>query len=367
MSKMKKKPILGEKELREIYEEPEAIQATLDSQLENIRSIARAVAARRPQRVMLMGSGTSYHAAVIGAYVLNRLTNILGVPIQASEFSQFADNSIRPGDVLIAYSQSGESTDTIRALGSGKSKGAYTIGITNTAGSTMARESDQSILTQAGVEESVVATKTFQAQLAVTIALASLIAESAAYITSEKSEAILRSLSQTPKLIRDGLDGWKKLTRSVAMKLKRVHDVFTLGSGIEYGVALEAGLKLKEASLTHSEAFSVAEFRHGPQSLITKGVAVLMVAPEPGKRLEFSEKLAHELKDMNAILVTIVDQSRPFAKGISNFEIKVPVVDPVVSPILQIAPVQLLSYNLALVRKINPDSPRHLTKVVKLG
>jgi glucosamine--fructose-6-phosphate aminotransferase (isomerizing) len=367
LKETRKRSVLGEKMIREIYQGPEAIRETLSSQLESVRSIARAVMARRPQRILLMGSGTSYHAGVVGAYALNRLTDMLSIPVQASEFSQFAGNSIRPGDILIAYSQSGESTDTIEALKSARAKGAYAISITNTPGSTMTRESDQSIVTQAGPEESVVATKTFEAQLAVTIALACLIAESGGYITSQRSGAILQSLSRAPELIRGELDGWRKLTAKVAAKLKKMHDVFTLGSGIEYGVALEAGLKLKEASLTHSEAFSVAEFRHGPQSLVTSGVAVIMIAPEPGKGMEFSDKLARELKEKKATLVTIVDEGRPLAKGVSDLEVKVPASDPIVSPILQTVPIQLLSYNLAIVRNINPDSPRHLTKVVKLG
>ena len=364
--KKTKKPELGEKMIREIYEEPEAMDRTMASQMETIRSIARAVAVRHPSRLFFMGSGTSYHAGVIGAYTLNRFTGILGIPVMASEFSQFAGNSIKPDDVLVVYSQSGESTDTLEALRSAKSKGAYIVGITNTPSSSLTRESNQSIVTQAGVEESVVATKTFLAQLAVTISLACLIAESGGYITRERVDAILQSISQTSGQIRKELDRWRKTTKEIVTKVKRVHDAFALGSGIGYGVALETGLKLKEASLTHSEAFSVAEFRHGPQSLVTKGVVVIMIAPEPGKSLEASEKLARELKEKNATMVSVVERDRIFASGISGFVVRVPASDPVVSPILQIVPIQLLSYNLALAHKVNPDSPRNLTKVVKL-
>jgi len=362
-----KKPELGEKAIREIYEEPEAIDRTMASQMETIRSIARAAAVRHPSRLFWMGSGTSYHAGVIGAYVLNRFTSILGIPVLASEFPQFASNSIKPDDILVVYSQSGESTDTLEALRSARSKGAYVVGITNTAGSSLAHESNQSIVTQAGVEESVIATKTFQAQLAVTISLACLIAESGGYITREKADTILQSIRQTSGQIKRELDKWRKTTKEIATKVRRVHDAFALGSGMGYGVALETGLKLKEASLTHSEAFSVAEFRHGPQSLVTKGVVIIMIAPEQGKSLEFSEKLARELKEKKATLISVVEEGKTFAHGASDFVVRVPASDPVVSPILQIAPIQLLSYNLALARKVNPDSPRNLTKVVKLG
>ncbi len=363
--KKTKKPEPGEKMIREVYEEPEAVNRTMASQMETIRSIARAVAVRHPSRLFFMGSGTSYHAGVVGAYTLNRFTGVLGIPVLASEFSQFAGNSIRPDDVLVVYSQSGESTDTLEALRSAKSKGAYIVGITNTMGSSLTHESNQSIVTQAGVEESVVATKTFLAQLAVTISLACLIAESGGYITREKADAILQSIDQAPGQIEKELDKWKKATKEIAKKIRGMHDAFALGTGMEYGVALETGLKLKEASLTHSEAFSVAEFRHGPQSLVTKGVAVIMIAPEPGKSLESSEKLARELKEKKATVVSIVEQERAFAGSSSDFVIHIPASDPVVSPILQIVPIQLLSYNLALVRKVNPDSPRNLTKVVK--
>ncbi|HYA21671.1 MAG TPA: SIS domain-containing protein [Thermoproteota archaeon] len=355
----------GEKMIREVYEEPEAMSRTMASQMETIRSIARAVAVRHPSRLFFMGSGTSYHAGVIGAYTLNRFTGILGIPVLASEFLQFASNSIRPDDVLVVYSQSGESTDTLEALRSVKSKGAYVVGITNTMGSSLTRESNQSIVTQAGLEESVVATKTFLAQLAVTISLACLIAESGGYITREKVDAILQSINQASGQIRKELDRWKKTTQEIARKIKGVHDAFALGTGIEYGIALETGLKLKEATLTHSEAFSVAEFRHGPQSLVTKGVAVIMIAPEPGKSLESSEKLARELKEKKATVISVVEQDKSFAGGASDFVVRVPASDPVVSPILRIVPIQLLSYSLALVRKVNPDSPRNLTKVVR--
>jgi glucosamine--fructose-6-phosphate aminotransferase (isomerizing) len=364
--KKAKKPEPGEKMISEIYEEPEAMDRTMASQMETIRSIARAVAVRHPSRLFFMGSGTSYHAGVIGAYTLNRFTGILGVPVMASEFPQFASNSIKPDDVLVVYSQSGESTDTLEALRSAKSKGAYIVGITNTTGSSLTRESNQSIVTQAGVEESVVATKTFLAQLAATISLACLIAESGGYITRERVEAILQSINQTSGQIKKDLDRWKKTTKEIAKKVRRVHDAFALGSGMGYGVALETGLKLKEASLTHSEAFSVAEFRHGPQSLVTKGVVVIMIAPESGKGLDASEKMARELKEKKATLISVVEQVGTFASGTSDFVIRVPTSDPVVSPILQIVPIQLLSYNLALVHKVNPDSPRNLTKVVRL-
>jgi len=363
--KKTKKPEPGEKMIREIYEEPDALDRTMTSQMETIRSIARAVAVRHPSRLFFMGSGTSYHAGVVGAYTLNRFTGILGIPTLASEFPQFASNSIRPDDVLVVYSQSGESTDTLEALRSAKSKGAHIVGITNTMGSSLTRESNQSIVTQAGLEESVVATKTFSTQLAVTISLACLVAESGGYITKEKAEAVLQSIRQTSGQIKKELGKWKKTTKEIAGKIKGVHDAFALGTGMEYGIALETGLKLKEASLTHSEAFSVAEFRHGPQSLVTKGVVVVMIAPEPGKSSDASERLAREMKEKKATVVSIVGQDRTFASSASDFLARVPASDPVVSPILQIVPVQLLSYNLALARKVNPDSPRNLIKVVK--
>lgn len=367
MKKSRAKLKLGEKTVREIYEGPDAIERTMASQIEGIRAAARAAAVRHPTRVFFMGSGTSYHAGVIGSCALSRFTDILALPVQASEFPHSVANSIRPGDLMVAYSQSGESTDTIEALRAAKSKGAYVIGITNTPGSTLTLESNQSLVTQAGVEESVCATKTFEAQLAVTIALTALTAESTGHLSKESAGVILKSIGEVPSLIRAKLGGWNKSTNSIAMKLRKVHDVFILGSGIGYGVALEAGLKLKEASLTHSEAFSIAEFRHGPQSLVTKGVAVLVIAPELGKPFEFSERLVRELKEKKATLISIVEESRGYPKRTVDYELQVPSLGPVVDPMLQIVPVQLLAYNFAVSRKINPDSPRHLTKVVRVG
>ncbi|MGC8934435.1 MAG: SIS domain-containing protein [Thermoproteota archaeon] len=361
------KVILGEKTRKEIFESPDAIKNTLQSQQDNIVSISKAIVERKPSRIFLLGSGTSYHAGVVGAYVLNKLTNILAVPVQASEFVEFVGNSIGKSDIVVTYSQSGESTDTLVALRHAKSKGALIIGVTNTPGSSLTVESNHSIVTMAGVEESVVATKTFQAQLAVTFLLAVSVAKELGFVSEADQKAIVNELANTPNVLASELPTWEKKTKEVALKFKNIHDVFVLGFGEGYALALEAGLKLKEASLTHSETFSVAEFRHGPMSLVTKGVGVLMVTPYSQDRLEFAEKLAKELKEKKATIVSISQEGLSFKSKVSDFELKFPKINPILAPIYQVAIVQLLAYNLALVRKINPDSPRHLTKVVKLG
>ncbi|NHV06515.1 MAG: SIS domain-containing protein [Thaumarchaeota archaeon] len=361
------KVVLGEKTRKEIFESPDAIKNTLQSQQDNIVSISKAIVERKPSRVFLLGSGTSYHAGVVGAYVLNKLTNILAVPVQASEFVEFVGNSISKNDVVVTYSQSGESTDTLVALRHAKSKGALIIGVTNTPGSSLTVESNYSIVTMAGVEESVVATKTFQAQLAVTFLLAVSVAKELGFVSEADQKAIINELANTPNVLASELPAWEKKTKEVALKFKNIHDVFVLGFGEGYALALEAGLKLKEASLTHSETFSVAEFRHGPMSLVTKGVGVLMITPSSQDRLEFAEKLAKELKEKKATIVSISQEGLSFKSKVSDFELKFPKINPILAPIYQVAIVQLLAYNLALARKINPDSPRHLTKVVKLG
>lgn len=363
----KGKVVLGEKTRKEIFESPDAIRNTLQSQQDNIASISKAIAEKKPSRIFLLGSGTSYHAGVVGAYVLNKLTSILTIPVQASEFVEFVGKSISGGDVVVTYSQSGESTDTLVALRHAKSKGALIVGITNTPGSSLTLESNYSIVTMAGVEESVVATKTFQAQLAVTFLLAVNVAKEMGFISESELKSIHDELVATPSALASELPNWEKKTKEVALKFKNIHDVFVLGFGEGYALALEAGLKLKEASLTHSETFSVAEFRHGPISLVTKGVGILMVTPSSQDRLEFAEKLAKELKEKKATIASISQEGLSFRSKTSDFELKFPKINPILAPIYQVAVVQLLAYNLALVRKINPDSPRHLTKVVRLG
>lgn len=361
------KIVLGEKTRKEIFESPDAIKNTLQSQQDNITSISKAIVERKPSRIFLLGSGTSYHAGVVGAYVLNKLTNILAVPVQASEFVEFVGNSIGKNDIVVTYSQSGESTDTLVALRHAKSKGALIIGITNTPGSSLTVESNYSIVTMAGVEESVVATKTFQAQLVVTFLLAVNVAKELGLISEADQKTIVSELTNTPNVLRSELPTWEKKTKEVALKFKNIHDVFVLGFGEGYALALEAGLKLKEASLTHSETFSVAEFRHGPMSLVTRGVGILVITPYSQDRLDFAERLVKELKEKKATIVSISQEDLGFKSRVSDFELKFPKINPFLAPIYQVAIVQLLAYNLALARKINPDSPRHLTKVVKLG
>ena len=365
--KTKKRVVLGEKMLKEIHEEPASIRNTLQSQADNIKAISFTLAQRRPDRIFLMGSGTSYHAGVIGAYVLSSLAKTLAIPVQASEFVEYAGNAINPQDVVIALSQSGESTDTLKALTVAKEKGALIVGITNTPGSTMTLESHHSIITIAGVEESVVATKTFQAQLVVTILLMTELARELGFVEAKRAAEITQSFEVVASKIAGGLDSWQRQTKKIATKLKATHDVFVLGFGEGFALALEAGLKLKEASLIHSETFSIAEFRHGPVSLVTKGVAAIIIAPSVPERMEFAEKLVRELKEKKATVVTIVEEGKPMAAGDVDFQIAIPSVDGLLAPMLQVVPIQLLAHDLALARRINPDSPRHLTKVVKIG
>jgi len=363
----KVKVVLGEKTRREIFEGPDAIKNTLQSQLDNIGSISKVIAEKKPSRIFLLGSGTSYHAGVVGAYMINKLTKILAIPVQASEFVEFVGNSINENDVVITYSQSGESTDTISALKYAKSKGALIVGVTNTPGSTMTVESNHSIVTVAGVEESVVATKTFQAQLAATFALATKIAREMNFIDESTEKQIMDDLKNTPTVLSSKLEEWEKETKEAALKFKKIHDIFVLGFGEGYALALEAGLKLKEATLTHSETFSVAEFRHGPLSLVTKGVGILVITPLSQDRFSFTEKLVKELKEKKATIVSISPEDMGFGKKLSDYEIKFPKINQFLAPIYQVAIVQLLAYNLAVARKINPDSPRHLVKVVKVS
>jgi len=356
---------LGEKTLKEIREEPATIRNTFQSQAARIKEISTELGQRKPNRVFLVGSGTSYHAGVFGAYVLNALGEILAIPVQASEFEAYVANAVNPHDVVIALSQSGESTDTLKALRVAKKRGALVVGVTNMPGSTIVLESHHSIVTVAGVEESVVATKTFQAQLAVMALLAAELCRELGSLGAERVAEIRHLFEEVATMISENLDAWDKQTKKIAMRLKPSRDVFVLGFGEGFALALEAGLKLKEASLTHSEAFSIAEFKHGPISLVTRGVAVIVIAPSVEEKVEIAERLILELKQKRATVITIIEQGKRLAQGKVDFEISIPRIDALLAPMLQIVPIQLLAYNLALVRSVNPDSPRHLTKVVR--
>ena len=354
--------------LREIYEGSATVKETLRLEEKNLIKVSEDVASKTRRLIYLTGCGTSYHAGVAGGYALAKLIKTPIMPIQASEFVDFTASSIGKDDLVIAFSQSGETTDTLKIARFSRGCGAEVLGVTNTPGSSLARESDYVVYTHAGPEISVVATKTYLAQLASIYGLAINLAERLRGSPVLEGEVRLFSqLLKTSDILEACIEEWDAAAKEVAGYYRGVEDAFTIGFGPGYAVALEAALKLKEGALVHAEAYSVAEFRHGPISLLTEGTLVLMAMPslKEGDKHSFSLRLAREVKEKKSPLIVITCKEDSEAIKVADHSILTADVNEILSPIVKIVPCQLLAYHLAVVKGLNPDKPRYLVKVVK--
>lgn len=354
--------------LKEIYEGSTTVRETLRFEEKNLIKVSEGVASRARRLIYLTGCGTSYHAGVAGGYALAKLLENPVMPMQASEFVYSTASSIGRDDLVIAFSQSGETTDTLKVVRFSRGRGAEVLGVTNTPGSTLAREADYVVYTHAGPEISVVATKTYLAQLASIYGLGINIAERLrGSPILEEGVRLFSQLLKTSDILEACIEGWDAAVKGVAECYLDVEDAFTMGFGPGYAVALEGALKLKEGALIHAEAYSIAEFRHGPISLLTDKTLVLMVMPSLKERDKhsFSIKLAKEVKEKNSPLIIVTCKEDSEAMDVADHSILTVDVNEILSPIVNIVPCQLLAYHLAVGKGLNPDKPRYLVKVVK--
>jgi glucosamine--fructose-6-phosphate aminotransferase (isomerizing) len=313
------------------------------------------------KRIILVGCGTSWHAALVAEYILEGLCRI---PVEvefASEF-RYRNPVVGEGDVIIAVSQSGETADTIVAIEKAKEQGAIILGVVNVVGSSIARISHAGAYTHAGPEIGVASTKAFTAQLVVLTMIALKIAKEKGTITSERFTALCQELAALPDKIKIILDSAEKI-KTLSEKFAGAKSFLYLGRGYNYPIALEGALKLKEISYIHAEGYPAAEMKHGPIALVDEELPVLFIATQDawhGKVLSNMQEI-HARKGRVIALVTEGDSS---ADSIAEVVISVPEADELISPILNVIPLQLLSYYIGVARKLDVDRPRNLAKSV---
>ena len=312
------------------------------------------------RHIYITACGTSWHAGMIGKYLLEEFA---GIPVHIEYASEFRyRNPVVDGrSLIIAISQSGETADTIAALNKAKNMGAFTMGICNVVGSTIARDTDCGIYTHAGPEIGVASTKAFTAQVSVLFMLALHFGRKRG-LNKIKGVQLARSLSEIGPLVKNLIDNSDQI-EEIANNTSKAENFLYLGRGIGFPVALEGALKLKEISYIHAEGYPAAEMKHGPIALIDEKMPVVFLAPHDNT---FDKVVSNiqEVKARKGKIITVTDNITKDLKKLSDYIIQVPSAHSWIFPILAVIPLQLLAYHLAVIRGCDIDMPRNLAKSV---
>ena len=354
--------------LKEIHEQPKTIEETFRGRLRSDHSeivlgglINVFPKIQNADRIIIIGCGTSWHAALIGEYLLEEYARIPVEVEYASEF-RYRKPVIGKNDVVILISQSGETADTLAALHLAKEKGATVIGICNVVGSTLSRETNAGVYTHAGIEVGVASTKAFTAQVTVLTMFALKLAMARKTISTEEYKMLVKELAEIPEKGRIILQNNEKI-KAIAEKYKDAINALYLGRGYLFPVALEGALKLKEISYIHAEGYAAGEMKHGPIALVDDNLPVIVVAPKD----DYYEKIVSNIQEVKARkgnVIAIVTEGDVVLKEMVNDSIEIPDSHPAVAALLSVIPLQLLAYHIALLRGCNVDQPRNLAKSV---
>ncbi len=345
--------------LKEIFEQPTSLSQVLSGRIKNGRiKLSITASPKKIKRIIIVACGTSWHSALIGKYLIEEIARIPVEVDYASEF-RYRHPLVSASDLLIAISQSGETADTLAALREAKSAGAQTLGIVNVVGSTMTREVDSGVYLHAGPEIGVASTKAFTSQVAAIILLALYLKQEAGNKLEPK---ILSDLKNLPEIIREALKVDAEV-KKLARKFKDKANFLYLGRGVNFPVALEGALKLKEISYIHAEGYPAAEIKHGPIALVDNKMPVVFIATKN----DLTEKIISNMQEIKARggqIIAVVDRDYEDIERLADHLLKVPAANRLLAPIVNIIPLQLLSYHIANGKGINVDKPRNLAKSV---
>lgn len=354
--------------LKEIFEQPKSIADSMrgrfhvengDVSLGGIIDYEQKML--NAKRIIIVACGTSWHAGLVGEYLIEDLARIPVEVEYASEF-RYRNPIITEDDVVIAISQSGETADTLAALELAKSKGATIIGICNVVGSSIARITHAGSYTHAGPEIGVASTKAFTAQVTVLILMALRLAHRKGAIPESRFKQILTALEKLPQQVEDTLKT-AALVEHISEQYKDARNFLYLGRGYNFPVALEGALKLKEISYIHAEGYPAAEMKHGPIALIDEEMPVVVIATSKGNYDKVISNI-QEVKARKGRIIAIVTEGDVTAAELADHVIEIPDTEEALVPILASVPLQLLSYYIAVMRGCNVDQPRNLAKSV---
>ncbi len=360
---------------KEIFEQPRAVRDTtlgrvsldtgkvfldeMDISEEDFRNLGK---------IYIAACGTSWHAGLAAKFMIERLAKVQVEVDYASEF-RYRDPLTGAGDLTILITQSGETADTIAAMRESRAKGSKTLGVCNVVGSMIARESNGTIYTHAGPEIGVASTKAFTAQLTALFLFAVYLGQVRGTLTTEESKKLLTELTLIPGKLESLLSG-EDPTEELAKEYHKASDFLFLGRGVHYPIALEGALKLKEISYIHAEGYPAGEMKHGPNALIDEELPVVILATrdvnDPDSVLRYEKTLSNlkEVKARSGTVIAVATEGDEEIKEAADHVIYVPQAPELLSPILEVVPLQLLAYHIAVRRGCDVDQPRNLAKSV---
>ena len=354
--------------LKEVYEQPNGVKETLirrlnsneEIQLDDIKMTKEDL--DKINKVYIIACGTAYHAGLVGKFAIEKFAKIPVETDIASEF-RYRDPFVDENTLVILVSQSGETADTLASLRYAKDRGARILSVTNVVGSSIARESDDVFYTWAGPEISVASTKAYTTQLVSFYMIALDFAIKKGTITKEFYNDMIEKLKEMPEKVEKALEQEEYIKNEIAPTLKEATSAFYLGRGLDYNLAMEGALKIKEISYIHAEAFAAGELKHGTIALIEEGTPVIAIATQE----ELFEKMVsnmQEVKARGAYVIAVAQEHNKEVEKAADKVIYIPNVDDILSSILTVLPLQLLSYYVAVQRGCDVDKPRNLAKSV---
>ena len=363
--------------IKEIFEQPQGLHDTIAPRVslpEGLVQLNEVPISREElwalQRINILASGTSRHAGMVGQYMIEELA---GVPVDvdyASEF-EYRNPIIGKSELTIVITQSGETADTGAAQREAKARGSRTVAISNVAGTTIAREADGVIYTLAGPEISIASTKAFTAQMAALFLFALYLGQARESLPKDRFAFYVRELLDLPGKLKVLLSCADQCEQ-IAEEFHKVDDFLFLGRAIHYPIAMDGALKLKEVSYVHAEGYPTGETKHGPNALIDENLPVVIIATrdpqDPGSMLRFEKTLGNiaGFKKQSSRVIALASEGDKEVAKLTDHTIFIPAAPELLSPILEIVPLQLFAYYMAVKRGLDVDRPRNLVKSVTL-
>jgi glucosamine--fructose-6-phosphate aminotransferase (isomerizing) len=353
--------------LKEIHEQPETLRSAMRGRLLFEEGTARLnglnlspEACADVRRIVIVACGTSWHAGLVGRYALEELA---GIPVEveyASEF-RYRPRIAQPGTLTVAISQSGETADTLEAMRAARAGGSRVLGLVNVVGSTIAREADGGIYLHAGPEIGVASTKAFTSQIVALLMLALYLGRQRG-LSLEQGQELVCQLARLPEFAARTLE-LDPLVRQLAETFHRDTNFLYLGRGVNFPVALEGALKLKEISYIHAEGYPAAEMKHGPIALIDENMPVVFVAPHDHVYAKVLSNM-QEVRARGGRIIAFTTEGNGDLSGLADYQLRVPATPSLLSPVITAIPLQLLAYHVAVRRGCDVDRPRNLAKSV---
>lgn len=355
--------------LKEIFEQPKSIQDTLRGRLLVNEGIIKMAGIwdhldriNKAERIIIIACGTSWHAGLIGEYLIEEFARIPVEVEYASEF-RYRNPIITEKDIVVAISQSGETADSMAAIKLAKEKGAFIYGICNVVDSSIARFSDAGSYTHAGPEIGVASTKAFTAQLTILSLIALKLGKHNGNLSNAEFMRLITELDNIPKKVEDVLKSTHDYVKEIAHDFVNSTNFLYLGRGFNFPAALEGALKLKEISYIHAEGYPAAEMKHGPIALIDENMPIVIIAPKKGHYDKIVSNV-QEIKARKGKVIAVVNYGDEQVASMADYVIEIPETSECFSPIVASIPLQLLAYYIAVYRGANVDQPRNLAKSV---